>query len=199
MKKAFEITDNNIISNILNQASYGTLALCVDNKPYCVPMNFVELNGDIYFHGAKKGKKIDMIQQNAYASFSVVEDYSLLPSYFSTDDGSACPATHLFKSVIIDGVINFIDDYDEKADALQALMVKLQQEGGFKHLSDDMYKKAINATELFKLIPDEKKAKFKFGQNFNQERYERVTTHLKQRGTKKDLETLKLIDELRYR
>lgn len=197
MKKIATITDNKIIQGILDEAEYGTLALCSNNKPYSLPINFVQVNDEIYFHGAKKGKKIDMIKQNSYASFSVVEDYSLLPSYFSTDDGSACPSTHLFKSVIIDGVIKFVDDYDEKADALQGLMVKLQQEGGFKHLSDDMYRKAINATELYKLIPSDKKAKFKFGQNFNQERYEKVVTHLKQRGTQKDLDTLNLINEFR--
>jgi len=197
MKKMFEVVDDKIISTILDEATYGTLALCIENKPYSLPINFVELNGDIYFHGAKKGKKIDIIRTNAYASFSVVEEYSLLPSYFSNDEGNACPATQLFKSVIIDGVIEFVEDYEQKANALQALMEKLQSEGGFKHLSEDMYEKAINATELFKLVPSQKVAKFKLGQNFNEQRYQRVSSYLQKRGRKKDLETLSLIDEFR--
>ena len=198
MKKTFEITDDKQISEILDNAEFGTLALCVENKPYSLPINFVELNGEIFFHGAKKGKKIDIMKTNPNVSFSVVEDYSLLPSYFSNDKGNACPATHLFKSVIIDGKIEFVEKYEEKVDALQGLMEKLQSEGGFTHMSDKgMYEKAINATELFKLVPSEKKAKFKLGQNFTTDRYERVKEHLLKRGTKKDLATLQLIEEFK--
>lgn len=194
MKKKFEITDRETISEILESAEYGTLALCMDNRPYSLPINFVEVDGEIFFHGAKKGKKIEILKANRFASFSVVESLSLIPSYFSSDKGDACPATHLFKSVIIDGIIEFVEDYDEKAAALQALMEKLQKEGKYIPLSDAMYKKAINATCLFKLVPKETKAKFKVGQQFSPERYERVTQHLKKRGTKKDLQTLKLIE-----
>jgi len=195
MKKSVTITDQEIIQNILDEAEYGTLALCSNNKPYSVPINFVEVDGEIYFHGAKKGKKMTLIKENAQASFSVVESFSLLPSYFSSDKGDACPATHLFKSVIIDGVMKIVDDYDEKAQALEALMQKLQKEGKYIPLNHEMYKKAINAVALYKLIPEEISGKCKFGQNFNEKRYERVSSHLIERGTPKDLATLKLINE----
>lgn len=194
MKKAFEIKDKEQISEVLNNASFGTLSLSIDNKPYSTPLNFVEFEDEIYFHGAKKGKKIDIIKENAYASFCVVEDYSLLPSYFSSDKGDACPATHLFKSVIIDGKIKILEDYNEKATALEMLMQKLQKERKYIPLNNEMYKKAINATCVYKLIPANITAKFKLGQNFNEERYQRVVSHLKQRGEKKDLETLKLLE-----
>ncbi len=197
MKKLFTVTDKKIIQDILYNAEFGTLALSFDNKPYSLPINFMELNENIYFHGAKNGKKIDFIKQNSYASFSVVEAYSILPSYFSTNDSSACPATHMFKSVIINGKIKLVDEYDEKVDALNALMKKLQQEGQYIPLNDKMYEKTINATAVFKLHPDEITCKVKFGQNFTKERYERVCKYLKQRGTKKDIATLKLINEFR--
>ena len=197
MKKAFEITDEKIINEILDNAEYGTLALCVNDKPYSVPINFVESEGEIFFHGAKKGKKIDIMKQNQNASFSVVEDYSLLPSYFSSDKGDACPATHMYKSVIIDGKIEFIDDYDDKVKAMGALMEKLQKEGKYIPLNHEMYKKALDATAMYKLVPIEKKAKFKLGQNFNEERYTRVISHLEERGTLKDLATIELIKNSR--
>jgi len=195
LKKAVTITNKEIIQNILDEAEYGTLAICANNRPYSLPINFVQLSGDIYFHGAKKGKKMDMIKQNAYASFSVVESYSLLPSYFSTDDGSACPASQLFKSVIIDGTMQLVEEYDEKAQALEQLMQKLQKEGKYIPLNHKMYEKAINATALFKLSPEQTTGKFKLGQNMNKEKYEKVTQHLEQRGTQKDLQTLKLMNE----
>ena len=195
MKKIVTITNLNTIKDILEEAEYGTLALCDKNKPYSLPLNFVMLKNEIYFHGAKKGTKIDILKENLNASFSVVESLSLLPSYFSNDKGNACPATHLFKSVVVDGTIKIIEDYDEKAQALQALMEKLQKEGNYIPLNDAIYKKAINATALFKLIPKKTTCKCNLGQNFNEERYQRVAEHLKKRGTKKDLSTLKLINE----
>ena len=195
MRKIFEIIDKNLIDEVIENAEYGTLALCNDNKPYSIPINFVESNDEIFFHGAKKGKKIDLIKVNSNASFSIVEDYSLLPSYFSTDTKTACPATHLYKSVIIDGHIEFVEEYEEKAKALELLMKKLQKEGGYIPLNHEMYKKAINATCLYKLVPIEVSAKFGLGQHFNKERYERVSKHLKERGTSKDLQTLNLIKE----
>jgi nitroimidazol reductase NimA-like FMN-containing flavoprotein (pyridoxamine 5'-phosphate oxidase superfamily) len=196
LKKAFTITDKKIIKNILDEAEFGTIALCSDNRPYSLPLNFVELKGDIYFHGAQKGKKLDLIKQNSYASFSVVEPYSVLPSYFSTDDGSACPATHMFKSVIIDGEIKLVEEYEEKAEALNELMKKLQSEGKYIPLHDKMYEKIINATALFKLVPTSTTCKVKFGQNFSKERFERVSEYLKQRGTPKDMATLNMINKL---
>lgn len=197
MKKSTQILDEEIINAILDKAEYGTLALCIKNRPYSLPINFVRVENEIYFHGAKKGKKIDMIKENSFASFSVTEDYSLLPSYFSSENGDACPATHLFKSVIIDGQIEFVEEYDKKANALEALMQKLQKEGKYIPLNHEMYKKAINATCLFKLVPEEINAKFKLGQNFNEKRYERVKEHLLTRATKKDLETVKLLEEIK--
>lgn len=197
MKKSVTITDKKIIQNILDEAEFGTLALCSNNRPYSLPINFVEVKGEIYFHGAKKGKKLDLIKENALASFCVVESYSLLPSYYSTQDGSACPATQLFKSVIIDGKIQFVEQYSEKVNALESLMQKLQKEGKYIPLNDKMYEKAINATALFKLIPQNISAKFKLGQNFNQERYDRVSEHLSKRGTSKDIATLELINSIK--
>lgn len=196
MKKAFEITDKSMIKQIIDDTTYGTLALCADDKPYSLPLNFVGHNEEIYFHGSKKGKKISIIKENANASFSVVEEYSILPSYFSTDSGDASPATHLFKSVIIDGKIEFVDNYDEKAQALEVLMQKYQKEGNYIPLNNkEFYEKIINATCLYKLVPSDTSAKFKFGQNYNKERFQRVCEHLEQRGSKKDLQTLKLMKQ----
>ena len=186
MKQLFEITDKTIIKEVLDNAQYGTLAICSNNKPYSLPINFVEREGAFYFHGSSKGRKIDILKQNQWASFSVVEDYSLIQSYFSSTDGLACPATHFFKSVIVDGQISFVDSYKEKVAALSALMEKLQEEGKYKPLEQDIYKKSINATTVYRLTPDTIKAKFKFGQHLSRERFEMIIDHLKKRGSQKD-------------
>jgi nitroimidazol reductase NimA-like FMN-containing flavoprotein (pyridoxamine 5'-phosphate oxidase superfamily) len=198
MKKMFEVTDMEVIADLLASANYGTLALSKDDEPYVLPINFALKDKEVFFHGAKKGKKVDFMSDNSKASFSVVEELSLLPSYFSCDSGDASPATHLFKSVCIDGDIEFIEDYEKKIVALKALMQKYQPEGGYKVLDDKaMYEKIVNATCIFKLVPNNIKAKFNLGQNYNDKRYAMVVQNLKKRGSKKDMLTLKAIESIR--
>jgi nitroimidazol reductase NimA-like FMN-containing flavoprotein (pyridoxamine 5'-phosphate oxidase superfamily) len=197
MKQIFEITNKETINEVLNNIEYGTLAICSQNKPYSLPINFVEINNDIYFHGSKKGRKIDILKDNQYASFSVVESYSIVQSYFSSNDKLACPATQFYKSIIIDGEIKFVENYDEKVKVLSELMKKLQKEGKYKPLSQKIYQKAINSTTIYKLIPSDIKAKFKFGQHLNKERFDMIIKHLKQRGDKKDISTIELMKELK--
>ncbi len=106
MLSTFEITDKKIIKEVLDNAEFGVLAICKNNKPYSVPINFVQMDEDIYFHGSKKSRKIDILKNNPFASFSVVESYSMIQSYFSSKEELACPTTQFFKSVIIECVKN---------------------------------------------------------------------------------------------
>jgi nitroimidazol reductase NimA-like FMN-containing flavoprotein (pyridoxamine 5'-phosphate oxidase superfamily) len=137
------------------------------------------------------------IKSNPNASFSIVEDISFIPSYFSSDKGLSCPATHFFKSLIIQGKIEIVEDYQKKIDALQSLMQKLQPEGKYKDMNEDIYQKMINATAVFKLDPDEIRGKVKLGQHLPRERFELIIKHLKDRNTEKDKQTLQLMMEIR--
>lgn len=197
MKQIFTITDKKIIEELLAEVEYGSLALCKENRPYSVPLNFVKVGDVLYFHGAKRGRKIDILKENSYASLSVVKSYSMIQSYFSSKENLACPATQFFKSIIIDGKVEFVEEYDEKVMALEALMQKLQKEGRYKPLSEEVYEKAINATTLYKLIPEETQAKFKFGQHLTQERFEMILKHLQERGSEVDMQTVKMMQGFR--
>ena len=197
MKQIFEIKDEKVIAELLDTVEYGTLAICADNKPYSVPLNFVKIGDALYFHGAKKGRKVDILNQNMQASFSVVKSYSMIQSYFSSKEELACPATQFFKSVIVDGTITFVEKYDEKVQALGALMKKLQPEGGYKPLSDEAYIKAINATLVYKLNVEKLRAKFKFGQHLSQERFQMIIEHLAVRGDDIDSVTIEAMKEFK--
>ena len=153
MKQIFEIKDKVIIYSVLDRVEYGTLALSVDSVPYAVPVNFVRIEDDIYFHGALSNKKMKILAKNPRVSFSVVEEYSLIASFFSSTEGLACPASQFFKSVSIEGNVEIVNARDEKAMMFEALMKKLQPEGGYKPFSDEAYDKAIKATAVMKIIP----------------------------------------------
>jgi nitroimidazol reductase NimA-like FMN-containing flavoprotein (pyridoxamine 5'-phosphate oxidase superfamily) len=182
---------------LLKTAEYGTLALCLENKPYSLPINFVQVGDVIYFHGRAKGRKIEILKENSFASFSVVKAYSLIPSYFSSKDKVACPATQFYKSIIIDGEIEFVEDFEEKSMVLSALMQKLQPEGGYRPFSDEVYKKPVDVTTIYKLMPLSQSVKLKFGEKLTKERFDMIITHLKERGTLTDLETIEMMQSQR--
>ena len=196
MKQVFEIKDKKVIQRVLDNAEYGTLALCANNVPYSVPVNFVALNDVIYFHGAYKGRKMSTIAQNAKVSFSVVENYALIQSYFSSTEGLACPATQFFKSVVIDGKAVVVESREEKAMMLEALMQKLQPEGKYLSFDEEVYDKAIKATAVMKIVISDMRAKFKFGQYLNAERFDMIVKYLEERRNKLDIETVALMKEL---
>jgi len=197
MNPIFEIKDKEIIYDILDQAEYGTLALCVDDVPYAVPMNFVRIDNDIYFHGALKNKKMKMLSTNPQVSFSVVENYALIDSDFSTTKGLACPATQFFKSVSVEGIVTIVENREEKAKVFTALMQKLQPKGGYKPFSDVEYDSAIKSTAVVKMEVSHLSCKFKFGQHLNKERFEMIVSHLEERGTKIDMRTVEMMREQR--
>lgn len=193
----FAINNKKEIEEILSIVSYGTLALCKDTKPYSIPVNFVYDDGKIYFHGAKAGRKKEYMLHNSSASFSVIEPYSMIQSYFSSNDELACPATHFFRSIICDGNVEIIKEYDTKAKALQILMEKLQPEGKYKHLSEEVYKKMINATEVFCFKIREMNGKVKLGQHLPKKRHEMILEYLEKRGSTLDKVTIKQMKEQR--
>jgi len=197
MSRTFEITDPVLLHELLRKAEYGTLALTDGEAPYSVPVNFVFYNEAVYFHGSKGGRKMTLLKKNPRASFSIVEQFSVIPSYFSSTNGLACPASQFFKSIIIDGEIEIISDSEEKKGALDALMKKLQPEGNYLPFSDEQYRKEVNATALLKLNIERLSAKFKFGQHLSDERFNRIIDHLHERNGELDSGTIAMMKTFR--
>jgi nitroimidazol reductase NimA-like FMN-containing flavoprotein (pyridoxamine 5'-phosphate oxidase superfamily) len=182
---------------LLDSADYGTLALSNNDEPYAVPVNFVRIDETIYFHGALSNKKMKILSSNPKVSFSVVKNYSLIASFFSSNDGLACPATQFFKSVSITGVAKMVEDRDEKAMVFAVLMKKLQPEGGHKPFSNEMYNKTIKTTAVVNIVPTSIRCKFKFGQHLNKERFEMIISHLEERNTQLDKATIEIMKQLK--
>jgi len=76
-------------------------------------------------------------------------------------------------------------------------MQKLQPEGNYRPFTDKDYTTAAKAKAGNKLIPAERRAKVKFGQHLDTERFERILKHLKERGTEKDLQTIAMMNTFR--
>lgn len=193
-RSEFDIKNHEALLELLASCEYGTLCLSDEKIPYGVPLNFAWWEEGIVFHGAKEGKKVELITRNPKAYFSVVKPYAFIPSHFSHTT-SACPATQFFASVSLEGEVSVLENSAEKAKGLNALMQKLQPEGRYENISETnpIYTKMLEATAVFYLKAKQTSFKLKMGQNLNQERKIGLIEELEKRGSALDLETVRLI------
>jgi nitroimidazol reductase NimA-like FMN-containing flavoprotein (pyridoxamine 5'-phosphate oxidase superfamily) len=180
----YEMAEREEMERLLATVDYGVLGILTpDGWPSAVPLNFVFADGRIYFHGAGEGEKMAAIEHDARATFTVAEGYAIVPSYFR-DPRLACPATQYYKCVMVRGRARVVSDVDEKARALQAMMDKLQPEGGFEPIEagNPIYRKSLKTTAVVALEIERMTGKFKFGQNLPKGKRNEVAEQLEARG-----------------
>ena len=178
------MADRDEMEQLLATAEHGYMGIVSpDGWPAVVPLNFVYADGRIYFHGAMEGEKMAALAEGPRVTFTVAEDFSIVPSYFR-DPKLACPATQYYKCVMIRGRARVVGDVEEKARALQAIMEKLQPEGGHEPItaSSALYRKSLRTTAVVAIEVERMTGKFKFGQNLPKSKRERVADQLEARG-----------------
>ena len=111
-----EIIDEKEIESIVKESNICRIALSENNSPYIVPVCFGYENNCLYFHSARDGKKIDMIQKNNNLCFE-----------FDIEDGFKksqipCKWSMKYRSVIGYGKAFLIDDINEKKRAMDIIM-----------------------------------------------------------------------------
>ncbi|MCI9040302.1 pyridoxamine 5'-phosphate oxidase family protein [Dubosiella newyorkensis] len=100
---------------ILENATSGVLALFdADDYTYALPISYVYHGNEIYFHSASSGHKIEAIKHHQKVSFCVVAQDKIVPEKFTT----------FFKSAIVFGTIEIIEDEAEKRKAIECLSKK---------------------------------------------------------------------------
>jgi uncharacterized protein len=131
--------DSTYIEKILGEGEYGFLATVGENGyPYSVPLSYVYVNNNIYFHSATEGQKLDNIRFNDKVSFCVVGKTKVLPDQFAT----------IYESAIAFGKASFING-EEKKQALINIMKKYSP--GFENKGLQYIDRAIDATNIVKI------------------------------------------------
>ena len=123
-----EIREKKTIEEILTKCPVGRLGtVSEEGLPMVKPLNYVYLNGSVYFHSAREGEKIDDIRRDNHVCFEV----DLPIAYVSGSKDNPCSAAYRYRSVIITGLAGIVDDDAERLRALEALMDKYQPDGGY--------------------------------------------------------------------
>lgn len=111
------------MERILGEALYMTLAahdIEDEGAPYLVSLNHVYHDGNIYFHCAREGKKLDCIRANSSVILSVVGTARLLVP----EDAKACDIGMAYESVVVRGKATILEQGEEHGSALAALVAR---------------------------------------------------------------------------
>lgn len=192
-RQEFSVQEEKELNQFLSEITFGFLGTVDDNgSPRVTPLNFVYDQGSFYFHGSRVGEKMNHMRSNDKVSFTVADEYALIPSYFS-DPALACPATSYFKSVTVSGTAEIVDDLSEKGRIFTLFMKKLQPEGGYDPIDpvDPRYNSRLRGVAVMRIKSNHLSAKFKFGQNLSKAAIDNVISGLEHRGSTRDEETIK--------
>lgn len=98
--------------SVIDKCEYATLAFTdAAGLPYAVPLTIVRIGNGIYFHGARSGKKAELLAASPRVCLSAVGDTNRLNTEFSTE----------YESAIVFGQVAEVTDESEKITALYAL------------------------------------------------------------------------------
>ena len=100
---------------ILQEESWGCLGLCMEGKPYVLPIHHAYVDGKNLFHCALKGQKLDYIRANPQVCFTVARQSGTVRDHHG---GTRCHVD--CDSVICTGTARIVEDLGERADVLNA-------------------------------------------------------------------------------
>ena len=130
-RKDREVTDFAVIRQIIDECSIIRIGLVdEDLYPYIVPMNFAyEVEGEqvyIYLHGAKVGRKYELMQKNRVCSFEMDRPLKLDLVYEHKD------VTMRYKCVMGKADIEFLEG-EEKMRGIDIIMNRDERTKGFEY------------------------------------------------------------------
>ncbi|WP_462279901.1 pyridoxamine 5'-phosphate oxidase family protein [Salinivirga cyanobacteriivorans] len=144
------ITDKQEQEDIIRKCDSCAMSMVDTNgDPYVVMMNYGYEDGVIYFHGDPKGRKMDILKENPKICLTMSTEHSI----YYQNEKVACSYGMNYKSIVADGEVEFVEDYDEKVKALNLIMAQYV-EGEFDYNSP-----AVKQVAVFKVKLNNLKAK----------------------------------------
>jgi hypothetical protein len=112
-----EISDQKLISQIIENAQICRLGLAKDNIPYVLPVSFGYDGTAIYFHTAREGRKIEFMTANDRVCLEFEHGVQLI-----RNDNNPCKWTFSFQSVIGYGRVRELTELPERTAGLNQIM-----------------------------------------------------------------------------
>ncbi len=126
-RKDREVHELEAMLEILEQCEVVRLGMYDGREPYIVPLNFgYRLEGEelhLYFHSAKEGRKIDIINRNPSVCFEADCSFRLIKG------DEACEWSAYHRCVMGTGEVRVLQDVQEKKLGMDCIMKHYGHEG----------------------------------------------------------------------
>jgi len=111
------------IEEVIRACKTCYLAMSVDDRPYVLPMNFALDGNSIILHSAQEGRMWESILKNPQVSIN----WTLGEELAWQDVQVGCSYRVKSKSVVVEGKVEIIEDYDEKYRCMQVMMAQYSE------------------------------------------------------------------------
>ena len=187
-RKQCEITDQEEIVKVLTRCTIGRMAtIGADGYPYITPVNFVWHKEAVYFHSSTAGEKLENIRRDQRVCFEVDIPLSYL-DLGSTPEANPCRLHQLYHCVIIRGKASVVEDKEEKAVLLNALVRSHEPDAVFSPVTAET--PALAACAVVKISPENISAKSDLLQGKDAGVVAGMSEYLQHRGHAMDEETV---------
>ncbi len=133
-RKDKEINEPEEIQGVLRKGQVCRLGLVDGARAYIVPMNFGYADNCLYFHSAREGKKVDLLQAGGLVCFEVDLGHELK----SGERG--CDWTMHFQSVVGYGRVTFLETDAEKRKGLEIIMAQYAPDTRWEFTDQDVHR-----------------------------------------------------------
>jgi nitroimidazol reductase NimA-like FMN-containing flavoprotein (pyridoxamine 5'-phosphate oxidase superfamily) len=121
------------VETLLGSQKICRMALNDDPQPYIIALDFLYIDGRLYFHFADYGRKMDMIQRNPGVSVEV---------------DNFCEGAPEFHTITLMGRLDKVTDKSEMAKVAKALIDTVKARGGKKNVAVRHGLKTLTAKAL---------------------------------------------------
>ena len=153
MRRLDREQDRQFALSLIDRCTHGVMALSTgEDTPYCLPLSFVRVGDDLYFHCAAQGRKLELLRRCSSVCVTFVgadRPHFQPPAMYST----------YFQSAVVTGTAVELLDPEEKREALRALCQKLTPDcmDGFGAAME----KSLSVTSVWKIRMEEVSGKAK--------------------------------------
>lgn len=149
--KSRMVTLPRAIEEIIKSCEVCTVGMIdPENMPYTLPFNFGYENETVYLHSGPLGRKIDVLKANPNVCIAFSTGYEL----YKQSDSVACSYGMKYKSVLVRGKVEFIEESDEKIRVLNIIMKQYTQRDTFEYSAP-----SVKNVAVMKIIAEKIEAK----------------------------------------
>jgi len=149
------IEDRKEIDEVIRSCKTCYVAMSDEGMPYVLPLNFGYDGETVILHSAQHGRMWETVKKNP----KVCINWTLGEELAWQDVHVGCSYRVKSKSVLVEGTIEFIDDFDEKVACLEKTMAQYDSEREFKFSKPSVVNVGIMKVHIDKIVAKEFGAK----------------------------------------